>query len=60
MSTAHLEAVVLGLISTAFVAWGIVMIRQGRTSGAIGILGAAVVGYVLTFFAAVGVTFRGA
>jgi len=60
MSTAHVEAVVVGAISTAFVGWGLLLFRQGKKSGGIGILGAAVVGYVITFFAAIGVTFTGA
>jgi hypothetical protein len=60
MSTAHLEAVVVGLISTAFLLWAISLFRQGRTSSAIGILIGAGVGYVVTIFAALGVTFTGA
>jgi hypothetical protein len=60
MTTAQVEAVALGVTSTAFVGWGLLLIRQGKRSGAIGILGAAVVGYVLTFLAAIGVTFTGA
>jgi hypothetical protein len=60
MSTAHVEAVVVGLLSTAFVVWGILLLRQGKKAGAAGIIGAAVVGYVVTFFAALGVVFTGA
>jgi hypothetical protein len=60
MSTAHLEAVVVGLISTVFLGWAILLFRQGRISSAIGILVGAAVGFAVTLFAAMGVTFTGA